>query len=319
MKELKIDPELRDLLPTLSKEKFEGLEKMILEEGYDGTPILIWNGYIVDGHHRYRIFKKHNIEFNVEEISLPKNCNKSDVMDWMITYQDVRRNMNDAEKIYANDKVSKQRIKEENERKRIEGGRLGGEGGNKACAQMDASLKSGTSQERDRSTNTREQRAKLAGVSTGTVSRYDTVMKSDNEELKQSMLSGDVKIGTAYKQIIDKRKKENISNVNKTDTKNPLDEAKLKQQVDEQTKKICEFMKTERKGDYNYDISSDISSIHYLFKKNTSDMYDAIFDNYEMMNVISKTDCDTLISFLVESKENINEIIKKLEDLKNEK
>ena len=50
MTNLKIDPELRDLLPPLSKEKFEGLEKMILEEGYDGTPILIWNSYIVDGH-----------------------------------------------------------------------------------------------------------------------------------------------------------------------------------------------------------------------------------------------------------------------------
>ena len=56
-----------------------------------------------------------------------------------------------------------------------------------------------------------------------------------------------------------------------------------------------------------------------VLKKIVNDMYDSIFDNCEMMNVISKTDCDTLISFLVESKENINEIIKKLEDLKNEK
>lgn len=317
MKELKIDPELRDLLPTLSKEKFEGLEKMILEEGYDGTPILIWNGYIVDGHHRYRIFKKHNIEFNVEEISLPKNCNKSDVMDWMITYQDVRRNMNDAEKIYANDKVSVRRIEEENEKKKLLGNKLGADvtNGKSVSVQMGAER----NKERDRSTNTREQRAKLAGVSTGTVSRYDTVMKSNNEELKQSMLSGDVKIGTAYKQIVDERKKENISNVNKADFKNSIDVTESNQQADEQTKKICEFMKTERKGDYNYDISSDISSLHYLFKKIANDMYDAIFDNCEMMNVISKDDCDTLISFLVESKENINEIIKKLEDLKNEK
>lgn len=58
---------------------------------------------------------------------------------------------------------------------------------------MGANLKE--KQERDRSTNTREQQAKLAGVSSGTVSRYDTVMKSNNEELKQSMLSGDVKKG----------------------------------------------------------------------------------------------------------------------------
>lgn len=317
MKELKIDPELRDLLPNLSKEKFEGLEKMILDEGYDGTPILIWNGYIVDGHHRYKIFKKHNIEFNTEEISLPKDSEKSDVMDWMITYQDVRRNMCEAEKIYANDKVSARRIEEENEKKRLEGNSFGGKGGNKVSVQMDADLNT-PEKCRDRSTNTREQRAKIAGVSAGTVARYDTVMNSDNKELQQSMLSGDVKIGTAYKQVINERKKENKSNVN-TDDSIPAPNNTNAQQADEQTQKICEFMKTERKGDYNYDITSDIDSLHYLFNKTINSMSDAIFDNHEMMNAISKADCDTLINYLIESRENINSLIKKMEDLKNEK
>lgn len=113
-------------------------------------------------------------------------------MDWMITYQDVWRNMCEAEKIYANDKVSMRRIEEENERKRLEGNKLGGDikNGNVVCVQMDAKHQS---QQRDRTTNTREQRAKLSGVSTGTVARYDTVMNSGNKELQQSMLSGDVK------------------------------------------------------------------------------------------------------------------------------
>lgn len=315
MKELKIDPELRDLLPHLSKEKFEGLEKMILDEGYDGTPILIWNGYIVDGHHRYKIFKKHNIEFNIEEISLPKDSEKSDVMDWMITYQDVRRNMCEAEKIYANDKVSARRIEEENEKKIKEGYSKERRSEKSSCVQMDAGS---NFQQRDRSTNTREQRAKIAGVSAGTVARYDTVMNSDNKELQQSMLSGDVKIGTAYKQVISERKKENKSNVNKDDSI-PVPNNTNAQQADEQTQKICEFMKTERKGDYNYDITSDIDSLHYLFNKTINSMSDAIFDNHEMMNAISKADCNTLINYLIESRENINSIIKKMEDLKNEK
>ena len=315
MKELKIDPELRDLLPHLPKEKFEGLEKMILEEGYDGTPILIWNGYIVDGHHRYKIFKKHNIEFNIEEISLPKDSEKSDVMDWMITYQDVRRNMCEAEKIYANDKVSTRRIEEENEKKKLEGNRKGADitNGKTVSVHLDGERKSHTSP-----THTREQRAKFAGVSAGTVARYDTVMNSDNKELQQSMLSGDVKIGTAYKQVISERKKENKSNVNKDDSI-PAPNNTNAQQADEQTQKICEFMKTERKGDYNYDITSDIDSLHYLFNKTINSMSDAIFDNHEMMNAISKADCDTLINYLIESRENINSIIKKMEDLKNEK
>ena len=107
-------------------------------------------------------------------------------MDWMITYQDVRRNMCEAEKIYANDKVSARRIEEENEKKRLEGNSLGGKGGNKVSVQMDADLNM-AEKCRNRSTNTREQRAKMSGVSTGTVARYDTVMNSDNKELQQSM------------------------------------------------------------------------------------------------------------------------------------
>lgn len=92
-------------------------------------------------------------------------------MDWMITYQDVRRNMCEAEKIYANDKVSARRIEEENEKKRLEGNSFGGKGGNKVTVQMDADLNT-PEKCRDRSTNTREQLAKMAGVGTGTVAKY---------------------------------------------------------------------------------------------------------------------------------------------------
>lgn len=123
---------------------------------------------------------------------LPYDTNKSDVMEWMITYQDIRRNMCEAEKIYANDKVSARRIEEENEKKILEGTynshKTRGNNENDGCVQMDASKKP----ECDRSTNTREQRAKMAGVGTGTVARFNKVMNSDDEELQYSILSGDV-------------------------------------------------------------------------------------------------------------------------------
>lgn len=145
-------------------------------------------------------------------------------------------------------------------------------------------------------------------------------MKSDNKELQESMLSGNVKIGTAYKQVINERKKENkntntLNNSLSSDSKTP----QITQQYDEQTKQICEFMKTERKGDYNYDIESDIKSLHYLFTKSVNDIRDSIFDNHEIMEFISKTDCNTLINYLIEAKKGINNIIEKLEELKNEK
>ncbi len=109
---------------------------------------------------------------DIERISISKNINKSDVMDWMTTYQDVRRNMCEAEKIYANDKVSARRIEEENEKKRLAGTynshKTRGNNENDGCVHLDASKKT----ERDRSTNTREQRAKIAGVGTGLMLKF---------------------------------------------------------------------------------------------------------------------------------------------------
>lgn len=49
MRELKIDPELRDLLPPLSDEEKKKLEDSLLKLGYKGAPIYTWHGYIVDG------------------------------------------------------------------------------------------------------------------------------------------------------------------------------------------------------------------------------------------------------------------------------
>ena len=63
---LKIDPEFEDVIPPISSEEFEQLEKNIVSEGALLSPIIIWNGYIVDGHNRYikRIAEKLNDELN---------------------------------------------------------------------------------------------------------------------------------------------------------------------------------------------------------------------------------------------------------------
>ena len=87
MKELKIDPELRDFIPPLSGEEKKQLEDSLLKYGYKGAPIYIWNGFIVDGHNRYELCKKHNIEFPVEELVLGENTTIIDVMEWMINTQ----------------------------------------------------------------------------------------------------------------------------------------------------------------------------------------------------------------------------------------
>lgn len=88
-KELKIDPELRDLLPPLTEDAFKGLEKLILKEGCKDS-IILWNGYIADGHNRYEICTKNNIPFTTEDLPL---IYKEDVKDWMIDHQLGKRNL----------------------------------------------------------------------------------------------------------------------------------------------------------------------------------------------------------------------------------
>ena len=45
MKELKIDPELKNLLPPLTHEEYKKLEKNIKDNSFDRNfPIMEWNG-----------------------------------------------------------------------------------------------------------------------------------------------------------------------------------------------------------------------------------------------------------------------------------
>lgn len=202
MKELKTDPKLKALFKPLSKEKLEELEEKISKK-YDGTPLYVWKGnIIVDGHNRYPLMKKYNIDFNTEDVEdfLGEDCTRSDVMQWMISHQDARRNLSPGELIYANSMVAEEIALENKEKVSKAVIESNKNRPNSNCVHLDACEKS----TRDRSTNTREQVAKMSGVGTGTVARYDAIMKTDDEELKKKVQTGEVKIGTAYREIREK-------------------------------------------------------------------------------------------------------------------
>ena len=87
---LKIDEELRNLIQPLSNDEFYELEQSILSEGIR-DPICVWGLTIVDGHHRYELAKKHNLPFDMRQISF---ANKAEAKIWMLTNQIARRNVN---------------------------------------------------------------------------------------------------------------------------------------------------------------------------------------------------------------------------------
>ena len=64
--DLTVDPEFRDLIPPLNEEELKLLEANLVADGCE-SPLIVWNGVIVDGHNRYAICRKHDIPFSIQE------------------------------------------------------------------------------------------------------------------------------------------------------------------------------------------------------------------------------------------------------------
>lgn len=91
MNTLKIKHEFERLIPPLYDKEFELLEKNIVAEGEIFTPIFTWNGYIIDGHHRYKILLKHkDVKYRVTEKTF---ANEYEAISWICDNQLGRRNL----------------------------------------------------------------------------------------------------------------------------------------------------------------------------------------------------------------------------------
>ena len=103
LSQLKIDPEFQSKSPPLQFEEEQQLEQNIIAEGRLLNPIITWNGYILDGHTRYRILKKHGfIKFEVEEIQL---ANKYEALAWICKNQLGRRNLSPERKKFLLEQI----------------------------------------------------------------------------------------------------------------------------------------------------------------------------------------------------------------------
>ncbi|MEI3008019.1 MAG: hypothetical protein V8T27_08130 [Ruminococcus bicirculans (ex Wegman et al. 2014)] len=93
--ELTVDPEFRDLIPPLNEEELKLLEASLVADGCE-SPLIVWNGVIVDGHNRYAICRKHEIPFSIQEKDF---SSRDDAMLWMLRNQLGRRNLNSYQRI----------------------------------------------------------------------------------------------------------------------------------------------------------------------------------------------------------------------------
>lgn len=95
---LKIHPDFEKVIPALSSDEFAQLEENILSEGKIIDPLIVWNGYIIDGHNRYRIAQKHpHINFSVHEKDFDS---ENEALIWICSHQLGRRNITEAQRQY---------------------------------------------------------------------------------------------------------------------------------------------------------------------------------------------------------------------------
>jgi hypothetical protein len=107
---VKVDEELRALIPPLAKEEYEQLEKNILEWGCL-DPLKVWlipdsdEIILLDGHNRFAICSEHNVGFDTENIAL---IDRAAAIDWMIANQLGRRNLSAKQISYLRGKQQQQ-------------------------------------------------------------------------------------------------------------------------------------------------------------------------------------------------------------------
>ena len=181
---LTVDPEFRDLIPPLNEEELKLLEESLVADGCE-SPLIVWNGVIVDGHNRYAICRKHEIPFAIQEKNF---SSRDDAMLWMLRNQLGRRNLNNYQRVELVLKFEPL-VKNAAEQRMMAG----------KAANPVPTLAQGQTKGR-----TRDHLSEAAGVSHGTFAKAKKLVQSADEETKRELRAGKVTVNRAYTELLEK-------------------------------------------------------------------------------------------------------------------
>ncbi|MEJ6791461.1 MAG: MT-A70 family methyltransferase [Lacinutrix sp.] len=184
---MEIKEEFKNLIPALSVEEYAQLEANILEEGIR-EPIITWNGFIIDGHNRFSIAQRFDLEYKTTSKHF---SNENLVKIWMLDNQFGKRNLTDAQR-YLNRNEKRKLLKAQG--KLTQGERTD------LLSTIDKKLES--------KHNTQKIIADELGWSTGKVAMADVVFKKATPEVIEKVNKSEVSINAAYKEIKKEEKKE---------------------------------------------------------------------------------------------------------------
>ncbi len=219
-KKIQIDEELKDLLPRLSEDDSNSLTQSLIENGFDQKfgRIKVWfpedndgTGYIVDGHNRYKICRKNDIELSDYCFEPVYFDSKEEVIKWMLENQLARRNLQTIQRIAIAEKYRSIFEKQAKERQSEYHG-------NQYDKKREVPQNFVEVQNRKKQDNeTNAKLAKMADVNRETYRQAKRVLDSDNEEVKRRVLSGKISISAGYREL---RNNSNENSVPKKEEKN---------------------------------------------------------------------------------------------------
>ena len=194
--DLKINEEFKSLIPKLTAEEYEGLEKSIIQDGCRDK-IVTWNGYIIDGHNRYEICNKHSIAF--EALEKDNLETEVDIETWMINNQFNRRNLPIETRMKLAYRFKE--IEAEKARDRQLANLKQFSDSSEANTESQFTDSAPVRYREEPKGKTLESIAQKAGVSTRTAEQYDAIQRKGTEEQKAQVDSGESSIKKVYTQI----------------------------------------------------------------------------------------------------------------------
>jgi len=179
---IQIKDEFKKLIPALTAEEFKQLEQNCLDEGIR-EKIITWNGFIIDGHNRFEIATRWNLEYETEA---KRFKDENEVKEWMIHNQFGRRNLSNYQRSVLAlelENVFSERAKENLS------------DGGKGCQISDK-------------VDTKKELAKLANVSHDTIAKVKVIEANAEDVVKEKLLNGEISINQAYKEIKEQKAEE---------------------------------------------------------------------------------------------------------------
>jgi len=183
---MQIKDEFKKLIPALSVEEFKQLEQNCLAEGIR-EKIITWNGFIIDGHNRFEIATRWNLDYESES---KRFKDENEVKEWMIHNQFGRRNLSNYQRSVLAlelESVFSKRAKENLGRNQYS-----------SLAMLPKS----------ETINTRKEIAKIADVKERTLGKVKVIEAKATQEVKAQLSTGEVSINQAYQEIKKEEKKE---------------------------------------------------------------------------------------------------------------